>query len=827
MLDRMEYIHYSFVSKVNRARAIRYWQKSMLLSKICKTNIREAKHHFERSQLKVSLSRLHSHADWSHAIRRAGRWFVNMEKMNMFRRWKLYLQYRLKKKNACDEAHEFWRVKSSRQVLEQLKQEVEIRRIILTAQRWWTGNLIGRCFGTWCSYLEECRIEKEAFDAAIAVYETNLVKKSWNLWNEHHEHHLEDGKNIDVAIEHWIIKMNERIFEMIRMNWKDAVAQRHHESRSLHYAYLAWLEYVSMRTRKHDLTAQAIDHWTQSSLRTSFTYLSKFAEYQNIIRRGLMFFTHSLHYRIIQYWRDFVDEQKCQRKAVEWFLHLICRRIMFRWSIFVDLQCEKRETKAFGDSFFREKMLRLYLLDWRECYVERRGRRAELGNAVSSFAREIKIKRKLRVFDGWADYSEERVLKKKLKAKADAYYKSSVLSESLHLMNTWAKQRKENEAILRRFATWFTDLTRRRVFAGWVMYLDSRRFKKRTQMQGTNYFLRKVLARWAVAIDQKKESMAIIRRAAVWLVNALSKRIFLAWVAFIGLCRDLRAEIEGYVRIMYLKRLRRRAIARNKERKTLHSYGTWHLSSVKKRALKQWHRSHTQRKERIVVQCDAYHRAQECWSNRKFVFVIEKLVGVVTEARMKYNARDHFRAGLLERTFHYWLDFSANSKRLSEMFVSAESWCDEKLRMRMWLRWCTYVSLRISKAEKEYNAAIFCNKKNLSWALRLLRLHSAARHKLYASEDIWIRKCMSEAMATWDKWLRVKKGHFAVRETLSLKLAVLTWERYQVSRWASKRQFEMAERHVSLTRKRVFFSKWRACGAGGVGCKLNEGPENP
>lgn len=822
-MHRVEYIEHERHFKEHAASAIGRWKKWAVQSKEARTSLEVAEDHFARYQLALSVKMLHEHAEWTHAIRRAGRWFLHMETMTRLRRWKLYVQYRREKNAAREEAHEFWREKASRQVLALLKEGVETRRIILMARRWMTGNLIGRCFGLWCEYFDECRYETEAMEKAVNAYTKRTLENCWASWTEHHALEVEEGQNNEIAEEHWKMSVYRTFFEGLHMCGKDELAQRHYESLVLNSAYTSWVAYLHMRIHKHESMDRAEDHWRHSNLRSHLKYLSSFTEYQRIIRKGLMFFTHGLHLRIIQNWRDFVEEEKCSRKAVAWFLRLILRRMLFRWNVFVDMEFEKHERKEKGDSFYKDGLRRRYMAGWRDRYRGRRDWHAGLGGAVAAFTRKLRRKREAGVLNGWRGYKDGRADKTALKKKADKYYQSNILRASLELFHTWATERKENQAILKRFGMWFTDLTRKRIFAGWTMYVDMRREKKALVKRGEEYFLRTVVTRWKGGTEAKKESMAIIRRAAIWLTNALSKRMIIAWVAFVEMCRELRAETERNVQLLYLRRLRKRARARIESRSKLDGFGKWHLKSAARRTMKEWRALHVYRRQRASVQRAAAGRAVALWSRRNLGVAIARFVGTAVAGAKKRGAVAHFRAALLQRTLGLWIEDVEDCNRQSEMLGAAQGHYDQALRGRAWGRWCDYVASRFAKAEGRAEADAHRGRQQLAGALRRLSAHVGAHRALYASEDFHLQRGAVGALARWSRWAPEQRNRAELPALLPLKLAMLELERFQVAKWTTKRQLEIAERHASTTRKREVFSVWIAC-RGRLGSESDDAP---
>lgn len=697
--------------------------------------------------------------------------------MSMFGRWRTYVQYRHNKKVAYGEAEAFWRTKSERQVFRNLERGLEVRRIIAVAQRWWSGNTVGRCFNTWCEYIDECISEREACSKADAFNRRRLMQACWSSWRDFQVACVEDGDNNTAALLHWTSRTLAHSFQKLKLHRQYADALAYHSSRLLRSSYTALEGYMHTRRRHHEAIARGDEHWRRSKSASYLQFLTSFIEYQRIIRRGLMFFTHGLHMRIIQCWRDFVEDQKCQRKAVEWFLRLICRRIIYRWTIFVDIQREKKDMKAFGASFYEEGMLRKYISDWRarcESKMQQRGKRS---------------------------------------VNAEEYYETSLLRTSLQLFHSWAQQRKENEAILHRFATWFTDLTRRRVFAGWLMHVAARREKKELKRLGNRHYLIKVVRTWSTVTAHQKENMEIIRRAATWLVNALSKRIFIAWISFIESCREIRAEIEENILAMYLKRLKKRARSSKESRAKSCRLEVWHADYSSRKVLARWQARWRTLKFHREQNQSAMDRAFIHWSRRNEVIAMQNAISVVEVARRKRSADDWYYATLLRRCVRTWISFCAESKQFADTANFVTNWYSERLVARMMRVWWNYVAWRRQKAEALLAASEWRYNRLLGASIGQWRALLDARHKLYASEDYWIEKSLSQTVQKWATWAGEKRRRdkFIDRGVLSLKLAVLTWERSQVSIWVSQRQHEMAERHASLSKKRMVIRAWRRC----------------
>ena len=149
-MHRVEYIEHERHFKKHAASAIGRWKKWAVQSKEARTSLEVAEDHFARYQLALSVKMLHEHAEWTHAIRRAGRWFLHMETMTRLRRWKLYVQYRREKNAAREEAEGRMQMKLDERIAELTKEmEAAFKSHMLPWVGVWEGRR-GEVVGSLC-----------------------------------------------------------------------------------------------------------------------------------------------------------------------------------------------------------------------------------------------------------------------------------------------------------------------------------------------------------------------------------------------------------------------------------------------------------------------------------------------------------------------------------------------------------------------------------------------------------------------------------------------------------------------------------------------------
>ena len=257
------------------------------------------------------------------------------------------------------------------------------------------------------------------------------------------------------------------------------------------------------------------------------------------VRRGM----NRLRFIAFSYWLHGALRQRDLRDKfhvvfVRWSTRqrTIC---VLRWKEWTDEKRRKHARVAQAHYHHRKRLLALTHGFWRTKAVHTAHLQRKLEYASIRWTKFVAYS----ALNAWLEYTETRVIKKVVLAKAEAYHTHRVLH---HLLSIW--QSEAEEAKLFRLAfTFCVDTMLRRTFTAWhrltvqgvaVAHLGARCFSRQMRSLTTRGF-----AVWRLHVDRRRHKALLANRSAIYFRSAVLLRSFLVWRENVIECLDIRTAL--------------------------------------------------------------------------------------------------------------------------------------------------------------------------------------------------------------------------------------------------------------------------------------------
>ena len=406
--------------------------------------------------------------------------FKNGLLMRCFVKLKLYNGLRLFKREAKGRGDDLFRRNALTRCLRTFRssamENIDLRRRLASSMSWFVNSTLKRCFITWVENVDLRKklrwvwraggvvkllypTDRENFPPpclpsllslrfAVSIFNQSCIVRVWIAWELYVVRKSQSVEAKTIAYMHWRASAMRKALSRFGVNTKESlktkqllVKARHWFSDIMLYkTFYVWVDFLTdakgMRKAvsmlSNNMLFKCFTKWT-IYVKEAFAermVLSTASRLWNLILEGKSFRTWKL------YWIHRKEKREREREAEEWRLDRLVKKGIRRWSVFAEVRQGDKTLETIGNTHWREKCGRRFLLDLIENAVhKKRLRKAfQVCNHHSCW----------KIFHAWVFWKNVKLKNRKKMEEADVFYVENLARKSIKELRRWNQAKKFN-----------------------------------------------------------------------------------------------------------------------------------------------------------------------------------------------------------------------------------------------------------------------------------------------------------------------------------------------------------------------------------------------